>query len=156
MSFFMIFEVLDVLCVGCFVFVVDDENCENEGDVVFFVEFVMFEWVVWIVCWFLGFICVLMLIDFVDQLNLFFMVVVSEDVCFIVYIVSVDVVEGVMIGISVYDCVYMFNVFVDFGLMVISIICFGYVLFLCVVDGGVCECSGYIEVVVELMKFVGF
>lgn len=59
------------------------------------------------VCYSLGFICVLMMNEIVDWFELLLMVVYNEDLCGIVYMVFVDVVDCFSIGISVFDWVYM-------------------------------------------------
>lgn len=72
-----------------------------------------------------------------------------------VYIVIVDVWNGIGIGILVFDWVIIMWLLVDLISVVDDFICFGYVVFLWVKDGGVLCWFGYIEVVVDLVWMVG-
>lgn len=47
-------------------FVIDDVDWENEGDVILVVEFVDLCWVGWMVCYIFGYLCVFMIEERVD------------------------------------------------------------------------------------------
>lgn len=137
-----------------FIFV-DYEDCENEGDLVIFVQMVMLEVINFMVMYGCGLVCLLMLGECLDVFGLFLMIFKNFSCYEIVFIMFIEVCEGVMIGIFVYDCVYIIVVVIDLIKGVVDIVMFGYVFLLCVCEGGVLVCVGYIEVVVDILCFVG-
>lgn len=73
---FVEWVVVDIV-VGKVVIVIDDEDWENEGDLIFVVEKVMLEMVVFMVCYIFGYLCVLLDGVICDWLGLLFMYVVN-------------------------------------------------------------------------------
>lgn len=98
--FYLIEEVLEVLKKGEVIIVVDDEDRENEGDFVVFVEYVMFEVVNFMVIYGRGLICMLFFEDIVGWLDFYLMVDYNIDLYEIVFIVSIDY-KLIKMGISV-------------------------------------------------------
>lgn len=58
--FFLIEDIIEDVCNGCMFILVDVEDCENEGDLVIFVKFVMFDVVNFMVKYGCGLICLVM------------------------------------------------------------------------------------------------
>lgn len=63
MFFECVENVLAVLCEGCGVMVFDDEDCENEGDMIFLVEIMIVEQMVLIICYGSGIVCLCIIED---------------------------------------------------------------------------------------------
>lgn len=139
---------------GKMIIVVDNEDRENEGDLVILVEMVIGENINFMIKYVRGFVCVFIEEEIVIKLGLNFMVERNIDNYEIVFIVVVDY-KDIIIGILVFERVYIINKFVflnelmDFRRL-------GYVFLLIVKKKGVLERIGYIEVFVDLVKFVGF
>lgn len=98
--FYLIEEVLDVLKKGEVIIVVDDEDRENEGDFVVFVEYVILEVINFMVIYGRGLICMLFSEEIVDKFDFYFMVEYNIDFYYIVFMVSIDYCKMKM-GISV-------------------------------------------------------
>ena len=88
---------------GKAVVVVDDEDRENEGDLIFAAELATPELVSFMVRYSSGYICVGMPNNDCDRLGLPPMVARNEDVRGTAYTVTVDAAEGVDTGISAID-----------------------------------------------------
>lgn len=56
-------EIVDELCVGCMVLFVDEEDCENEGDLVIVVDYVIFDVINFMVCFGCGLICLMLIVE---------------------------------------------------------------------------------------------
>ncbi|MFJ7751084.1 3,4-dihydroxy-2-butanone-4-phosphate synthase [Arthrobacter sp. NPDC097144] len=85
------------------VVVVDDEDRENEGDIIFAAQHATPELMGWTVRHTSGVICVPLPGDFADRLGLPPMTAVNEDAKGTAYTVSCDAAEGVTTGISAAD-----------------------------------------------------
>lgn len=72
------------------------------------------------------------------------------------FIVIIEAVEGVIIGVFVVDCIMIVCAVIVDGVKLLDLNCFGYVFLFCVQVGGVLMCGGYIEVIIDLMMLVGF
>lgn len=108
--FFVIFsidEIIEDVCNGKMYIFVDVEDCENEGDLIILVNFVMLEVVNFMVKFGCGLICLVMIGECGWVFNFDMMVCENCESMGIVFIVFIEVVEGVIIGIFVYDCSYM-------------------------------------------------
>lgn len=150
--------VVEVICVfecGEMVVVIDDDDCENEGDLIVVVLKVIFEQMVFMVCYISGIICVFMMVVNVWCLWLDLMVVENDVLLVIVFIILVDYCQGLIMGIFVEECCLIVCVFVNLNVGVEDLVCFGYIFLFVVKEGGVMICFGYIEVVVDLCCLVG-
>src|ERR1700710_1672801 len=85
------------------VIVVDDEDRENEGDLIFAAEFATPELVAFLVRYTSGYICVPMTEGEADRLDLPPMFRVNQDRRGTAYAVTVDAREGISTGISATD-----------------------------------------------------
>lgn len=155
MNFVFIFEIFEDICLGCMVVIVDDEDCENEGDLIMVVELVKFLDINFMVIYGCGLVCLLLICECVVDLGLVLMVQVNIVQFQINFMVSIEVVEGVIIGILVYDCVYIICMVVKFDVRLADLYQLGYIFLLIVQLGGVFICVGYIEVGVDLVMLVG-
>src|SRR5580692_1930983 len=88
---------------GKAVVVIDDEDRENEGDLIFAAELVTPELVAFMVRYTSGYICVPITEDEADRLDLPPMFRVNQDRRGTAYTVTVDAREGVTTGISASD-----------------------------------------------------
>lgn len=155
----MIYKIEDVLediKNGIFLIIVDDENRENEGDFFVVVEKVIYESINFMVIFVRGLICIFMISEYVIRLGLDLMIVRNIDVKCIVFIVFVDVKEGIIIGILIVDRFIIIKKLVNKNFVLLDFIKFGYIFLLIVKDKGVLEREGYIEVIVDLCKICGF
>lgn len=155
MNFVLILEILEDICQGCMVVIVDDEDCENEGDLIMVVELVKLLDINFMVIYGCGLVCLLLICSCVVDFGLVLMVQVNIVQFQINFMVSIEVVEGVIIGILVYDCVYIICIVVKFNVKLLDLYQLGYIFLLIVQLGGVFICVGYIEVGVDLVMLVG-
>lgn len=104
--------VLDAFRSGCFVLVMDDVMIELFGLLMCAVSVADVVWVNFLVIYVWGFICLVMISDWVNVLGLVRMDL--DDGSSVLFIVSIEVVIGVSIGISVGDWVRTIVVVIDF------------------------------------------
>lgn len=150
------FDIIVELKVGWMVILVDEEDCENEGDFVIVVEFVILEVINFMVKYGCGLVCLMLMQECCKQFYLLLMIYCNGMQYGIVFMVSIEVVEGVMIGILVVDWVYMIVMVVVYDVCFEYIVQLGYVFLILVQLGGVFVCVGYIEVGCDFIVFVGF
>lgn len=135
---------------GKAVVVVDDEDRENEGDLIFAAELATPELVSFMVRYSSGYICVGMPHNDCDRLGLPPMVARNEDVRGTAYTITVDAAEGVDTGISATDRARTIKLLADpqstFGTFNRP----GHVVPLRARDGGVLVRQGHTEASVDL------
>jgi 3,4-dihydroxy 2-butanone 4-phosphate synthase/GTP cyclohydrolase II len=146
---------LDELRAGHAVVVVDDEDRENEGDLVFAAGKATPELVGFMIRHTSGVICVAMLGPDLDRLKLPPMTAVNEDRKGTAYAVSVDARDGVSTGISAADRARTIRVLCDSATEPYELTRPGHVFPLRAVEGGVLRRPGHTEAGPDLARLAG-
>jgi 3,4-dihydroxy 2-butanone 4-phosphate synthase/3,4-dihydroxy 2-butanone 4-phosphate synthase/GTP cyclohydrolase II len=146
---------VQAIAVGRPVIVVDNEDRENEGDIIFAAEFATPALMGWTVRYSSGVICVPLDGARADALALPPMVEVNEDAKGTAYTVSCDAAVGVSTGISASDRALTARVLADPASKPASLTRPGHVFPLRAVEGGVRERPGHTEAAVELCRLAG-
>lgn len=140
---------------GGAVVVVDDEDRENEGDIIFAAEHATAELMGFTIRYTSGVICAPMSTARADALNLPPMVAVNEDAKGTAYTVTCDARDGVTTGISAADRARTVQVLAGPASSAGDLTRPGHVLPLRAVDGGVRQRPGHTEAAVELSRLAG-
>ena len=140
---------------GKAVIVVDDEDRENEGDLIFAASKATPELVAFMIRYTSGVVCVPLGGADLDRLNLPPMTHVNEDRKGTAYSVSVDAREGVTTGISAADRAHTIRVLIDSATDSHDITRPGHVFPLRAVPGGVLSRAGHTEAAVDLAGLAG-
>ncbi|MFN9067418.1 MAG: 3,4-dihydroxy-2-butanone-4-phosphate synthase, partial [Bdellovibrionales bacterium] len=139
------------------VILVDDENRENEGDLIFSAAFVTPEKINFMAKHARGLICLALSPQIVDQLKLPLMV--SEDVNGspnkTAFTVSIEAAKGITTGISAADRSRTVQVAISPDCQPSDLSRPGHVFPLRAREGGVLERAGHTEASVDLMKLAG-
>ena len=143
------------IAAGRAVLVVDDEDRENEGDLIFAAELATPELVAFTVRYSSGLICVPMPGEDCDRLGLPPMYHVNQDRKGTAYTVSVDAKHGVTTGISAFDRALTMRVLADPATTADDLTRPGHVLPLRAREGGVLVRPGHTEAAVDLAKLAG-
>ena len=146
---------VQAIAAGRPVIVVDNEDRENEGDIIFAAEFATPALMGWTVRYSSGVICVPLDGARADALALPPMVEVNEDAKGTAYTVSCDAAVGVSTGISASDRALTARVLADPASKPASLTRPGHVFPLRAVEGGVRERPGHTEAAVELCRLAG-
>ncbi len=146
---------VEAIRAGRAVVVVDDEDRENEGDLVFAAAKATPELVGFMIRHTSGVICVPMPGTDLDRLKLPPMTYVNEDRRSTAYSVSVDARRGVSTGISAADRAHTIRVLVDSATEPYELTRPGHVFPLRAVDGGVLRRTGHTEASVDLARMAG-
>jgi 3,4-dihydroxy 2-butanone 4-phosphate synthase/GTP cyclohydrolase II len=140
---------------GKAVLVVDDEDRENEGDLIFAAAKATPELLAFMIRYSSGVVCVPMPAADLDRLNLPPMTTVNQDRKKTAYTVSVDARDGVTTGISAADRAHTIKVLVDSATEPWELTRPGHVFPLRAVDGGVLRRPGHTEAAVDLARLAG-
>lgn len=140
---------------GQAVVVVDDADRENEGDLIFAAGKATADLVAFMIRYTSGVVCVPMLGDQLDRLDLPPMTSVNQDRKQTAYSVSVDARDGVTTGISAHDRAHTIRVLADSATEPWELTRPGHVFPLRAVTGGVLQRAGHTEAAVELARLAG-
>src|SRR5690242_2171269 len=140
---------------GKAVVVVDDEDRENEGDLIFAAELATPELVSFMVRYTSGYICVPITEAEADRLDLPPMFRVNQDRRGTAYTVTVDAREGVSTGISASDRATTIRLLADPDASAADFSRPGHVVPLRARDGGVLRRPGHTEAAVDLAVLAG-
>ncbi|MQS11167.1 bifunctional 3,4-dihydroxy-2-butanone-4-phosphate synthase/GTP cyclohydrolase II [Streptomyces kaniharaensis] len=143
------------IALGRAVIVVDDEDRENEGDIVFAASAATPELMAFTIRYSSGVICAPMTGDELDRLKLPPMTQVNEDRKGTAYTVSVDAREGVDTGISAADRARTVRLLSSPGTEPGDLTRPGHVFPLRAVEGGVLVRPGHTEAAVDLARLAG-
>ncbi|MEZ5115675.1 MAG: bifunctional 3,4-dihydroxy-2-butanone-4-phosphate synthase/GTP cyclohydrolase II [Candidatus Nanopelagicales bacterium] len=146
---------VDALAAGRPVVVVDDEDRENEGDLIFAASRATPDLVGFMVRHTSGFICVAMRGRDLDRLGLPPMTRVNEDRKGTAYAISVDARDVEATGISAADRARTIKVLSDSATEPWELTRPGHVMPLRAVDGGVLQRAGHTEAAVDLARLAG-
>ncbi len=140
---------------GKAVLVVDDEDRENEGDLVFAASKATPELLAFMIRHTSGVVCVPMMGKDLDRLGLPPMTMVNEDRKQTAYSISVDARDGISTGISARDRARTIRVLVDTATEPWELTRPGHVFPLRAVEGGVLRRPGHTEASVDLARLAG-
>ncbi|MDN3482011.1 3,4-dihydroxy-2-butanone-4-phosphate synthase [Arthrobacter sp. APC 3897] len=143
---------VEAIALGRPVVVVDDEDRENEGDIIFAAEHATPELMGWTVRYTSGVICVPLPGSYADRLNLPPMTAVNEDAKGTAYTVSCDAAVGVSTGISAADRATTSRVLANPDASAADLHRPGHVFPLRAHDDGVRGRRGHTEAAVELAR----
>jgi 3,4-dihydroxy 2-butanone 4-phosphate synthase/GTP cyclohydrolase II len=143
------------IAAGKAVVVVDDEERENEGDLIFAAEKATPELVAFMVRYTSGYICVPLLESDCDRLDLPPMYHTNQDRRGTAYTVTVDAREGVSTGISATDRAHTMRLLADPTSRASDFNRPGHVVPLRAKDGGVLRRPGHTEAAVDLARLAG-
>lgn len=137
------------------VIVVDDEDRENEGDLIFAAEKATPELLAFMVRYTSGYICVALTEADADRLNLPPMYYQNQDKRGTAYTVTVDAREGVTTGISAADRAHTIRLLADPDATADDFNRPGHVVPLRAKEGGVLRRPGHTEASVDLARLAG-
>ena len=137
------------------VIVVDDEDRENEGDLIFAAEHATPELVAFMVRHTSGYICVPLTEDEADRLDLPPMFHTNQDRRGTAYAVTVDAREGVSTGISAADRARTIRLLASAGTTAADLARPGHVVPLRAKAGGVLRRPGHTEAAIDLAELAG-
>jgi len=153
--FAVIVEALADIAAGKAVVVVDDEDRENEGDLIFAAEKATPELVAFMVRYTSGYICVSMPAADCERLDLQPMYRMNQDRRGTAYMVSVDAYDGITTGISAADRAHTLATLADPASTVRDFTRPGHVVPLRAVEGGVLRRAGHTEAAADLSRMAG-
>lgn len=137
------------------VVVLDDEDRENEGDLVFAAELATPELLRFTVRYTSGFVCAALPGEELDRLELPPMTPVNQDPRGTAYAVTVDAKTGVTTGISARDRAHTIRLLADPATVPTELTRPGHVVPLRAVAGGVLRRAGHTEAAVDLARLAG-
>ena len=143
------------IAAGKAVVVVDDEDRENEGDIIFAASKATPELMAFTIRHSSGVICVPMPADMLDRLEIPLMTPHNKDKLRTAYTISVDARDGVTTGISAADRSHTAKVLADSATEPWEITRPGHVFPLRYRDGGVLARRGHTEAAVDLARLAG-
>ncbi|MDX6229408.1 MAG: 3,4-dihydroxy 2-butanone 4-phosphate synthase / cyclohydrolase [Frankiales bacterium] len=155
MTFDPIEQAIADVAAGKAVVVVDDEDRENEGDLIFAAELATPEMVAFMVRHTSGFICVPMTESECDRLDLPPMFHTNQDKRGTAYTVTVDAREGVSTGISAADRAHTIRLLASPSTRPTDLSRPGHVVPLRAREGGVLRRAGHTEAAVDLPRLGG-
>ncbi len=135
--------------------VVDDEDRENEGDLVFAGTLITTESMNFMIKNTSGVVCVPMLAEDLDRLNLPPMSAINEDKKSTAFSVSVDAAIGITTGISAEDRCRTIKVLADRNSKSTDVSKPGHIFPLRAAQGGVLRRAGHTEAGIDLAKLAG-
>lgn len=148
-------EAVAAIKAGQAVIVVDDEDRENEGDMIFAASAANAQLCAFMIRYTSGYICVGMEGETLDRLGLPPMTVVNEDRKGTAYSISVDARDVISTGISAEDRAHTINVLADSATEPHDLTRPGHVMPLRAVKGGVLQRAGHTEAAVDLSRMAG-
>lgn len=151
----LIEDAILAMAAGRPVLVVDDEDRENEGDIIFAAQHATPALMGWTIRYSSGVVCVPLDAGRADALALPPMVEINEDAKGTAYTVSCDAAVGVSTGISATDRALTARILADPGSEPAALTRPGHVFPLRAVKGGVRERPGHTEAAVELCRLAG-
>jgi 3,4-dihydroxy 2-butanone 4-phosphate synthase/GTP cyclohydrolase II len=137
------------------VLVVDDADRENEGDIIFAAAKATPELLAFTIRYTSGVICVPMLGEHLDRLNLPLMTTQNRDRMRTAYTISVDARDGVTTGISAADRAHTIRTLADSATEPYEIVRPGHIFPLRYHEGGVLRRRGHTEAAVDLARLAG-
>lgn len=138
------------------VMVLDDENRENEGDMIFAAETMTVEQMALTIRHGSGIVCLCINEQTREQLGLPMMVPTNSSRYQTAFTVSIEAAEGVTTGVSASDRVTTIRAAIADGATSANIHSPGHVFPLCARNGGVLTRRGHTEATIDLVTLAGF
>ncbi|MGX7828741.1 bifunctional 3,4-dihydroxy-2-butanone-4-phosphate synthase/GTP cyclohydrolase II [Actinokineospora sp. 24-640] len=154
-DFAAIERAIEAIAAGKPVVVVDDEDRENEGDLIFAAEKATAETLAFMVRYTSGYVCVPLTESDCDRLDLPPMFHTNQDARGTAYTVTVDAKEGVSTGISASDRAHTIRLLADEKATSGDFNRPGHVVPLRAKEGGVLRRPGHTEAAVDLARMAG-
>jgi len=148
-------DAIAAIAAGRAVVVVDDEDRENEGDIIFAAQHATPRLMGWTIRYSSGVICVPLTGEQADRLNLPPMVEDNQDAKGTAYTVSCDAAHGVSTGISATDRALTVNLLASQETQPGDLTRPGHIFPLRAVKGGVLVRPGHTEAAVDLCRLAG-
>lgn len=148
-------EAIDAIAQGEFLVVVDDEDRENEGDLIIAAEKITPEAIAFMVRFTSGLICMPVVGERLDDLQLPLMVADNTDIHRTSFTVSVDYTPGTTTGISAEDRAATITAMIDPTTRPSDMARPGHVFPLRYCEGGVLRRPGHTEAAVDLARLAG-
>jgi len=157
MNFSTVENLIDDLMNGKMIILVDDEDRENEGDLVFAADFVTSDKINFLAHHARGLICLALAPEIVDRLELPLMVTDFKNGSphKTAFTVSIEAADGISTGISTADRAHTIQVASDKNSTPASIRSPGHIFPLKAKANGVLERTGHTEASVDFMKLAG-
>ena len=146
---------IDDIRAGRAIVVVDDENRENEGDIIFAASKATPELMAFLVRYSSGLVCAPITGEILDRLAIPLMTPHNRDRLRTAYTVSIDARDGVTTGISASDRARTCRVLADSATEPFEITQPGHIVPLRAKPGGVLERPGHTEAAVDLSRLAG-
>ncbi|WP_159609372.1 3,4-dihydroxy-2-butanone-4-phosphate synthase [Glutamicibacter sp. JC586] len=146
---------LAALAAGGALVVVDDEDRENEGDIIFAAQHATRELMAFTIRYTSGVICVPMPAPRADALGLAPMVGINQDAKGTAFTISTDAAEGITTGISAADRALTTRLLADPHATPVQLSRPGHIFPLRAAPGGVLERRGHTEAAVDLCQAAG-
>ncbi|KOX07291.1 bifunctional 3,4-dihydroxy-2-butanone-4-phosphate synthase/GTP cyclohydrolase II [Nocardiopsis sp. NRRL B-16309] len=140
---------------GRAIVVVDDEDRENEGDIIFAAELATPELLAFMIRYTSGVVCVPLEGHDLDRLDLPLMTARNEESLRTAYTVTVDAREGVSTGISAADRAHTIRLLADADSRPVDFVRPGHILPLRARPGGVLARRGHTEASVDFARLAG-
>jgi 3,4-dihydroxy 2-butanone 4-phosphate synthase / GTP cyclohydrolase II len=148
-------DAVAAIAAGRAVVVVDDEDRENEGDIIFAASKATPELLAFTIRYSSGVICVPMMAATLDRLGIPLMTPHNRDRHRTAYTVSVDARDGVTTGISAADRAHTVRTLIDSATEPFEVTQPGHVFPLRYTEGGVLVRPGHTEAAVDLARMAG-
>lgn len=148
-------QALADIAAGKAVVVVDDENRENEGDLIFAASKATEELMGFLIRHSSGYICAPVTGEILDRLGIPLMTPHNRERMRTAYTISVDARDGITTGISAADRARTVRVLADSATEPFELVMPGHVLPLRAEDGGVLSRAGHTEAAVDLTRLAG-
>ena len=148
-------QAVEEIAAGRPVIVVDDEDRENEGDLIFAARHATAELMAFMVRYTSGYVCVPMTEEHADRLELPPMYHTNQDRRGTAYAVAVDARDGVGTGISAADRAYTIRLLAADGTRPADLARPGHVVPLRAKAGGVLRRPGHTEAAIDLAVLAG-
>ena len=148
-------DAIEDIKVGRMIIIVDDEDRENEGDLTMAAEMVTPEAVNFMATYGRGLICVPMMGERLEKLNLPLMVQQNTAPLSTAFTVSVDALNGTTTGISAHDRSITIKALVEDGTKPENLGRPGHIFPLRYVEGGVLKRTGQTEASVDICRIAG-
>jgi 3,4-dihydroxy 2-butanone 4-phosphate synthase / GTP cyclohydrolase II len=148
-------EAVEDIRAGRMVIVVDDVDRENEGDLILAAEKATPEALTFMIRHTSGVVCMPVVGERLDELNIPLMVSGSPDLQRTAFTVSVDVIQGTTTGISAADRAATIRAVIDENTRPTDLVRPGHVFPLRYCEGGVLKRAGHTEAAVDLARLAG-
>ena len=140
---------------GKAIIVVDDEDRENEGDIIFSASKATPELMAFLVRYSSGLVCAPITGEILDRLGIPLMTPHNREMMRTAYTISIDARDGITTGISATDRARTCRVLADSATEPFELVMPGHILPLRAKDGGVLERAGHTEAAVDFARLAG-